>query len=243
MVIDKSLYSNSLALLLVAVGLLLSGPWQIYVLNTGLFALSGGITNWLAVHMLFERIPGLYGSGVIQIRFEDFKSGIRNLIMDQFFRRGNLDTFFKGAGDTTAMLAEQLQSGVDDLDLDQAFESLLQVIMNSPFAATLGLLGGRDALNSLKGPFVEKMREYFHQQFTEAGFQQRIQQAMQGVLDEEDIHFRVQELIDRRLDQMTPAMVKDIVQQMIRQHLGWLVVWGCAFGGVLGLLVTVAANL
>ena len=37
--------------------------------------------------------------------------------------------------------------------------------------------------------------------------------------------------------------VKDIVQQMIRKHLGWLVVWGCAFGGLIGLSVTVAANL
>ena len=42
----------------------------------GLFALSGGLTNWLAIHMLFERIPFLYGSGVIPERFEDFKQGI-----------------------------------------------------------------------------------------------------------------------------------------------------------------------
>ncbi|HAR89821.1 MAG TPA: DUF445 domain-containing protein, partial [Gammaproteobacteria bacterium] len=66
------------------VGYLMSGTYQVYVLNTGLFALSGGITNWLAVHMLFERVPGLYGSGVVQLRFEDFKEGIRNLIMEQF---------------------------------------------------------------------------------------------------------------------------------------------------------------
>ena len=33
-------------------------------------------------------------------------------------------------------------------------------------------------------------------------------------------------------------MVKDIVQTMIRQHLGWLVVWGGVFGGLIGLLTT-----
>ncbi|MEC7126176.1 MAG: DUF445 domain-containing protein, partial [Pseudomonadota bacterium] len=49
----------------------------------------------------------------------------------------------------------------------------------------------------------------------------------------------VAELIDRRLDEMTPKMVKDIVQQMIHKHLGWLVVWGCSFGGINGLLVMV----
>jgi len=37
--------------------------------SIGLFALSGSITNWLAVHMLFEKVPFLYGSGVIPARF------------------------------------------------------------------------------------------------------------------------------------------------------------------------------
>ena len=40
------------------------------------FALSGGITNWIAIHMLFEKIP-FYGSGVIPKRFEEFKTGIK----------------------------------------------------------------------------------------------------------------------------------------------------------------------
>jgi hypothetical protein len=30
-------------------------------------------------------------------------------------------------------------------------------------------------------------------------------------------------------------MVKEIIQTMIRQHLGWLVVWGGVFGGLIGL--------
>ena len=39
------------------------------VVATGAFALSGAATNWLAIHMLFEKVPGLYGSGVIETRF------------------------------------------------------------------------------------------------------------------------------------------------------------------------------
>jgi Na+/H+ antiporter NhaD/arsenite permease-like protein len=31
-------------------------------------------------------------------------------------------------------------------------------------------------------------------------------------------------------------MVKDIIQQMIKKHLGWLVVWGGVFGGLIGLI-------
>ena len=33
--------------------------------------------------MLFEKIPFLYGSGVILDRFEDIKIGIRNLIIEE----------------------------------------------------------------------------------------------------------------------------------------------------------------
>jgi hypothetical protein len=44
--------------------------------------------------MLFEKVPGLYGSGVIPARFEDFKDGIRELIMQQFFTEENIDRFY-----------------------------------------------------------------------------------------------------------------------------------------------------
>ena len=30
-------------------------------------------------------------------------------------------------------------------------------------------------------------------------------------------------------------MVKEIIQKMIRSHLGWLVVWGGVFGSLIGL--------
>ena len=49
---------------IVVAGLFLPRHGEI-VLMTGLFALSGGVTNWLAVHMLFERVPLLYGSGAL----------------------------------------------------------------------------------------------------------------------------------------------------------------------------------
>ena len=54
--------------------------------SIGMFAISGSVTNWLAVHMLFERVPGLYGSGIIVIRFKEFKTSIYTLIMNQFLK-------------------------------------------------------------------------------------------------------------------------------------------------------------
>jgi uncharacterized membrane protein YheB (UPF0754 family) len=220
------------------VGLLVDGPYQIYVLNTGLFALSGGITNWLAVHMLFERVPGIYGSGVIPLRFEEFKHGIRELIMEQFFDKADLEEFFHGAGDISQKMAGQLKKVIDELDLDSAFESLLDVIMSSSFGGMVGMLGGRDALAALKDPFVEQMREFFTGQLRDESFQEHIQAALSSAMDDEAIRNKLEFMIDDRLNQMTPKMVKEIIQQMIRKHLGWLVVWGCVFGGLIGLIVT-----
>jgi len=45
----------------------------------------------------------------------------------------------------------------------------------------------------------------------------------------------VGDIVQKRLDELTPGMVKDIIQKMIRNHLGWLVVWGGFFGGLIGL--------
>ena len=193
--------------------------------------------------MLFERVPGLYGSGVIPMRFEEFKVGIRKLIMDQFFNSADLEEFFHGAGDTSKKIGASLKQAIDDLDLDAAFESLLDVIMSSSFSSMLNMVGGRDALNPLKSPFVEKMRDYFQEQFAKSGLQGQIQDALKNALDDEAIRNKVAELIDHRLDQMTPQMVKEIIQEMIRKHLGWLVVWGCFLGGLIGLTVTIISNL
>ncbi len=241
--IDKSLLSNLLAAGLTIVGLNLEPPVREYVLNTGLFALSGGVTNWLAIHMLFEKVPGFYGSGVIPLRFEEFKLGIRKLIMDQFFNHSNFDNIFENATEVSEKLEEKLQSSLENLDLETVFESLLDVIMNSSYGSMLGMFGGRDALDALKSPFVEKMKEHFTELFQRQSFHEQMQEAVRSAIDNEAVRGKLEQLIDQRLDQMTPQMVKQIIQDMIKKHLGWLVVWGTVFGGTIGLVVTVVSGL
>ena len=51
----------------------------------GLFGFAGGITNWLAVKMLFDEVPGLIGSGVIPKRFEEIRRAVKKTIMKTFF--------------------------------------------------------------------------------------------------------------------------------------------------------------
>ena len=47
-----------------------------------MYAFSGAITNWAAVYMLFERVPFIYGSGVVVLRFAAFKKSIKSLVME-----------------------------------------------------------------------------------------------------------------------------------------------------------------
>ncbi len=63
---NKSIITNFIALITTLLGLYLGNN---ILYTVGLFALSGAITNWLAIHMLFEKVPLLYGSGVIPAPF------------------------------------------------------------------------------------------------------------------------------------------------------------------------------
>ena len=80
---NKSLTTNLIFFILLIVGLFIAEPYKKFMINISLFALSGAITNWLAIYMLFEKIPYLYGSGVVPNRFQEFKVAINHLIVEQ----------------------------------------------------------------------------------------------------------------------------------------------------------------
>jgi len=58
-VLSKHVLPNLIALCIIGVALLSQEPFRAILLSVGLFALSGALTNWLAIHMLFHRVPGL----------------------------------------------------------------------------------------------------------------------------------------------------------------------------------------
>ena len=225
--------TNLISLVLLAVGYYTQQNTVYYI---GLFAFSGALTNWLAIHMLFEKVPGLYGSGVIPARFEEFKASIKRLMMDQFFTKSNVDKFLsKGMGSS---LNINLEPVIDTIDLSPTFDSLVDVIMNSQFGGMIAMMGGSEAIQPLREPFMEKMKL----SITEISQQEQFKTALKAQLETpdmmDDIQKTIEEMIDQRLSELTPKLVKEMVQDMIKKHLGWLVVWGGIFGGVIGLLST-----
>lgn len=225
---NKSLLTNLASSATVGVAFLLpAGAARDTVLTTGLFALSGGVTNWLAIHMLFERVPGLYGSGIIPNRFEEFKCGIRNLIMENFFTEANFERLTESA---TATI--ELDELVDKISFAEVFEGLVEVIRNSPLGGMLATFGGSSMLDKFREPVEKEMRK----RVARILHQSDIKEIIAESIGHSGLRDKVATLVDARLDELTPSMVKEIVQEMIRAHLGWLVVWGGVFGGLMGLL-------
>jgi len=228
--LNKSIITNGLALALVLVGFFLD---NVIVKTVGLFAVSGAITNWIAVHMLFEKVPGLYGSGVIPERFEDFKSGIRTLVMEQFFSEENIQRFL---ADSNQPIHVDFAPIIKKVDLAPTFDSLVEVIKASSFGQMLGMFGGVEALEPMRQPFVDKMGAALTDITQDPKFALLLQEELTQPDVQQDLHVKIKQIVEQRLDELTPKMVKDIIQSMIREHLGWLVVWGGVFGGLIGLL-------
>ncbi|HAA77308.1 TPA: DUF445 domain-containing protein [Candidatus Latescibacteria bacterium] len=230
---NKSLATNLLGIACIVAGVFSPIHSEI-ILTVGLFATSGAITNWLAVHMLFEKVPLLYGSGVIPNRFEEFKTAIRSLIMDQFFTRENVAGFFEAQ---TEDIAGHFNPDpvIEVIDYDRIFEGFLQAVIQSQFGSMLGFIGGVSALEPLKEPFEVQMRKEVRGILDSPDFIKAIEAGMGEENVTEEIIEKVDSIVVKRLDELTPQLVKQIVQDMIREHLGWLVVWGGVFGGLIGL--------
>jgi uncharacterized membrane protein YheB (UPF0754 family) len=112
--------------------------------------------------------------------------------------------------------------------------------MESSFGGMLIMMGGADALAPLKEPFTEKMRLILVGTIESDAFKIALQQGLNAHKIGEDIVSKIETVIDKRLSELTPQLVKEMVQLIISEHLGWLVVWGGVFGGVMGVLLAFA---
>jgi len=235
--VNKSIITNLIALVATLIGYV---SQHHIIFTVGIFALSGAITNWLAIHMLFEKVPGLYGSGVIPARFEDFKLAIRQLMMEQFFTQENIDRFLSSSSGSAASI--DLSPVIEKVDLSPAFDSLVSVIENSSFAPMLEMVGGTEALQPMKEPFIEKMKVSIQEITQSKEFNTLLRDELEQPNMIASMQEKVSDIIEKRLNELTPQLVKEIIQTMIKKHLGWLVVWGGVFGGIIGLIAALTNN-
>ena len=239
MQLDKALLTNVTALALVVLSFALPhGMLQEVVLYAGLFALSGALTNQLAIHMLFEKVPFLYGSGVIEAKFESFKASIKDLMMSQFFTKEQIEKFFEQEEKKIDLVPI-----IEKTDFSPAYEALTKSVMESSFGGMLSMFGGESALEGLREPFVNKLKQAVIAIVKSEAFEQTLAQYLSHSSLSDDMLQKIEEIITKRLDELTPQAVKEIVQNLIKEHLGWLVVWGGVFGGLIGALSVVVLHL
>jgi uncharacterized membrane protein YheB (UPF0754 family) len=228
---SKSFITDLLSIVLIGLSFVVPPQYHSHLLFTGLFAFSGAITNQLAIHMLFEKVPFLYGSGVIEKNFDTFKVSIKEMIMKQFFTKEQLGYFFAEEEQKI-----DLKPLVEGADFTPAFEALSKTVMESKFGGAISMFGGEEALEALREPFSRKLKSAVSSIVSSDTFKAQLDHHIQNSALSEDMIDSVEGLITRRLEELTPKMVKDLVQELIKEHLGWLVVWGGVFGGLIGLL-------
>ena len=222
---NKSLITNLSSILIIIVGYLYQENYP-FIIITGVFALSGSLTNWLAIHMLFEKVPLLYGSGVILDKFEDIKLGIKNLILQELFTETQINNFLL---DNKVSTSETI---INKIDFDKVFLGLVEAIEGSQLGGMLAMVGGRKALDPLKEPFTKKLKIIIEDFVTENTSNDNISETTASLL------LKIENILDARLADLSPEDIKHIIQKMIKEHLGWLVVWGGFFGGLLGLVLS-----
>jgi len=233
---DQSLLTNVVSALFVVAGYL-SPMFGKELRAVGYFALSGAITNWLAIHMLFEKVPYLYGSGVILDRFEEFKAAIKKLVMEQFFAPGNVKRVIE---EEEASFTDWLKPGkiIESVDYDRLFQRLVDAIMESSYGKMIAMVGGASALEKLREPFVRNIKTTLQELVESDSFKRTLASSVDAERIAVDLQKKIEAIVDDRLRKLTAPMVKTIVQDLIKDHLGWLVVWGGVFGGAIGLVVS-----
>jgi len=219
---NKSLCTNGFALVLIIMGFI--PEYNTVLFMTGLFALSGSITNSLAIHMLFEKIPFFYGSGIIPLNFERIKIDLKTVIIDHFFSENQIDVFL----DENLLRTEE--NIKQTLDSEKVFQSLVDAIEESSLGNMLSMLGGRKALDPLREPIKTKLNSVVDEFFQKEN--------KNKVADPKHLKNSIEKLIEGRLNELKPDEVKKIIKDMIDKHLGWLVVWGGVFGGFIGFFST-----
>ena len=222
--LNKSFITNFIALVIIVIGISIADQ---HIKNIGFYALSGALTNQIAIYMLFEKIPFLYGSGIIPNKFESFKRAIKKMIMEQFFSANNLERFLNG-DDIKKYAKETISKKVD---YNKIFDSFVEMLMTSKYGSMIDMfLGGKDALESLREPFIAKIDSNLDQMIADMNIDSSKISAQAKV--------KIEKVIDSRLKELAPDMVKELIQKIIREHLGWLVVWGGIFGGIIGLIAS-----
>jgi len=234
----KSTITNLIALSLVVASFYVPNEYRDYLYYAGLFALSGAITNQIAIYMLFNKVPFLYGSGVIELNFEKFKKAIKDMIMEQFFTKERINLFLQEEENKI-----DLAPIIEETDFNVAFDALKESVMESKFGQVINMFGGEESLELLREKFTTKLKSSILSIVSSDTFKKQLDYHLKNSSLSEDLIKKVDNIVESRLKELGPKSVKELLNKLIREHLEWLVVWGGLFGGLIGVISTLINKL
>jgi uncharacterized membrane protein YheB (UPF0754 family) len=183
--------------------------------------------------MIFNKVPYLYGSGIIEKNFISFKKAIKTMIMTQFFNKEKLDTFFEKE------LSEiDFKPIVKKADFSKIVDSVYEEIRDTTLGGAFCYIGGDNLLDTMKKPLRKKLKKTVISIVESDTFKAQVNDYIEEASFSTDLIDKVEVLVDERLNDLSPKMIKDLVSKLIKDHLSWLVVWGGIFGGLMGFIST-----
>ncbi len=242
---NKGDYSNVATAVVLIIGLIMRTSLGArnasagFILAFGLFGFAGGVTNWLAVKMLFDRIPFLIGSGVIPRRFKDILGALKTMILETFFEKKFLSEYLSTRSgnlldkvDVRSKLRKAMAGDSFDHDLARKLEKLAATPDGLLLQTMAPMFGGFDTMVPMLKPMLigigADLIETLAQNFD-----------LTEIVDVDTVRGEIDKVLTERMETLTPLRVKRMMAAVIREHLGWLVVWGNVFGGLIGAVVWV----
>lgn len=130
-------------------------------------------------------------------------------------------------------LGERLKTAMADPLFDQLLLQKLQQVSLTPegiLVTTMApLFGGIEAMVPVLKPFLGAFGAELLTELV-ARFEMKEMISIDSIIREVDA------LLTEKLRMITPEMVRELMEEVIKEHLGWLVVWGNVFGGIIGII-------
>ncbi|CAH1262968.1 Hypp2604 [Branchiostoma lanceolatum] len=171
---------------------------------------------------------------VIPNRYREIRAKVKEVIMEMFFDEEFLEKYLShklmevaNNVDMKAKVGEIVHSKTVDRLIDEKLSSL-----GTTPEGQLILKMGVDpkSLKPMIKPFLQGFGEDLAPMIKET-----LSDPMQ-VIDVSKLRKEMEKYMNSRMETLTEQRVTSLLEAVIRPHLGWIIVWGCVFGGLIGII-------
>lgn len=208
------------------------------LMAAGLFGFTGGVTNWVGLKLIFNRIPGLFFSGAISKNFVTARKLMANFILEEFFSPSQVRTYVKDKKSSylkAEHIDNQLEKLLDSRRAENMIHEQLDVLMGTPEGLRLRMLG---VTKAKLAPLVKPQLLKFKTQIVPL-----VLSSMESVdlLNADHLREQIVDLISSRTHELSAQQVKQLVEDAVYRHLSWIVFWGSVLGAFVGCAAELAS--